>query len=290
MKRIVSIALFGDGDKYAQYFYAFVLAHLNLFPLRDGWTLRVYMDDTAANGAVGRGARRLEHEGLIEYRYMGPSRNASGKLLLTKCMLWRCAPVFEEDVEYVFCRDLDAAPMPRDRAVCEQFIASKAALHTVHDNLAHAGVMGGLCGFYAPEFRKLTGLRSLEDLYAFGNKRDDDWALHGTDQMVLNKMTQVFRLMTLLEHRFNGWTEGRPSAHRREASAYECVGYSTPMVDSGRWDQKIYAPLLCATADRLANHLGAAGYDHAAARKFWEMHGDEALAKVVRDCEEKSRA
>ena len=27
-----------------------------------------------------------------------------------------------------------------------------------------------------------------------------------------------------------------------------------------------------------------------AKQRQWEMHGDEALAKVVRDCEEKSRA
>jgi hypothetical protein len=281
--KIVSIALFGGGDKYAQYFYAFVLGHLNLFPGRDGWSLRVHVDDEVAGSPIGEAIRRLQGRGLVEYRYMGMSLGAAGTLLLTKCMMWRCAPVFDADAEYVFCRDIDAAPMPRDRAACEQFIVSKAAVHTVHDNLAHAGIMGGLCGFYAPEFRKLTELCSLDDLYAFANKTDAEWALHGTDQVVLNKMTQNQKV-TLLEHRFNGWTEGKPGPHRREASGYECVGFSTPMLDVGlsRWIDGHY---LIAMADCLANHLGAAGYDYVAARQFWEKYGDQQIAKEVRDCE-----
>lgn len=45
MNKVVSIALFGDGDKYAKYLSTFVLAHHNLFPKSDGWRLYLAVDD-----------------------------------------------------------------------------------------------------------------------------------------------------------------------------------------------------------------------------------------------------
>jgi len=280
-KKVISAALFGDGDKYAQYVSAFVLGALNLFPPQDGWVVRLHVDDVVRRSPRHRVLDGMDRAGLIQLKYM------LGEPLLTRAMLWRLAPVFDEGVEYVFSRDLDAPPMPRDRAACEQFIVSKCALHTVHDNLAHSGVMGGLCGFWAPEFRRLTGIDSLTELYKFADRSDEQWREHGTDQHVLNRISATKINLTLLEHRFNGWTEGRPTDYRREASTYGCQDWSCPTPDAGQWDKvgSYDCGSLRLRADQLGNHLGCAGYDHLAARHFWETHGNEEYARALRACE-----
>lgn len=279
MKKVISIAVFGEGDKgesYAQYLPAFVRAHLNLFPLEENWRLHVYTGREIMLGHRGSTLRRLGEAGLISLTVMAQQAP------LTKGMLWRMAPVFEDGIEYVFCRDLDACPMPRDRAVCDQFIASEATVSACHDNLSHAGVMGGLSGYHAPAFRKATGFNSLEDLYAFANLNNNVWAQHGTDQNVLNRLIDRPGGPTLLEHRFNGWTEGKPTAYRRAAATYACPAWSTPTPDKGK--SKLTGDL-AVRADQLANHLGAAGFDHLAAKAFWDTHGDPKLAAKIAECE-----
>jgi len=275
MKKVVSIAVFGDADRYAQYLSAFVRAHLNLFPISDGWRLCVHIDDNVAKCRHGEFIRRLGAAGLVDAEQMGSAA-------LTKAMLWRMKPVFS-DADYVFCRDLDACPMPRDRAVCDQFIVSQATVHTVHDNLAHAGIMGGLCGFRVAAFQRETGLRALDDLYRFANIGDDIWRLHGTDQNVLNRLICRPGGPIVLEHRFAGWTNGSPTGYRRSPGIYDGQqAYSAPTPDVGV--SKLQGEL-ARKADRLAAHMGAAGYDHLAAQQFYDEHGDPAVAEAVRVCE-----
>lgn len=273
MKKAVSIALFGDNwFNYAQYSHAFVLAHLNLFPITDGWTLCVYLDDVVSSGKYGKFFRVLADAGLVQVSNMGSA-------ILTKAMLWRMAPVFDGNFDYVFCRDLDACPMPRDRAVCDQFIGSGLVVHTCHDSRSHAGIMGGLCGFKAAEFRDKTNIRSMSDLYETAAKTDAEWSIHGTDQNVLARIVDKTDGPSLLEHRYGGWTAGAPGKTDRVAASYFCPAWSTPTPDVG---VSKLANDLSVHADRLAGHLGAAGYDHEAAVKFWNENGDQDVAvKVV---------
>lgn len=269
--KVVSLVLFGSGDKYGQYLRAFVRAHLNLFPQSEEWSLRVHVDDIVRDGEYGAYLKRLESAGLVETRNMGSAP-------LTAAMLWRLAPVFDPAVDYVFCRDLDACPMPRDRACCDAFIVSQCVVHTIHDNVAHFGIMGGLCGFVAPAFRTATGMGSLADLYAWAAESDTRWARHGTDQEVLGRLLDQGNGPSLLEHRFAGWAQGQPHREeKRKPSHYQCAAWSVPVPDE--------APPWPPMADRLAAHLGAAGFDHKSAVAFWDEHGDPEIAKRVAECE-----
>ena len=272
MKKVVALALFGDGDRYAQYLRSFVLAHLNLFPIRDDWRLRIHVDAAMCKSPL--------------LSWLGPLTNfvethvLKEPPILTKAMLWRMAPAFDPEVDYVFPRDLDACPMPRDLRACQEFIRSEATVHTVHDAPVHVGVMGGLCGFRTAALRGVTGWKCLDHLYHFANQTVSAWAQHGTDQIVLNRMLERYPSMTLLEHRYHGWHAG-PGAHPpREASIYPCQAWSTPLADEGPAD----LDGLRTPADRLANHLGAAGYDHEAAWRFWMERGDPILAAHFRAC------
>lgn len=276
MKKVISLALFGTGDSYSQYVRAFIRAHLNLFPIDQGWFLRVHYDDVMLATSTGNLLRHYAWDSLIELRHMGESKG--------KChsMVWRLNPVFDEDVSHVFSRDLDAIPMPRDRAVCEQFIASGADMGTAHDNIHHVGVMGGLCHFNAAKFKTATAFKSLDDIYNL--VRGIDWDRHGADQDVLNRIISVWTNITLLEHRYSGWSKGSSSNNgKRPAGQYHCDAYSKPLPDTG------IAPKLSlenlTAADALGNHLGCAGYDHEHAQQWWDENGDQELRRRIEAAE-----
>ena len=269
--KIYSTALFGTGDKYAQYLPAFVLGALNLFPQSEGWCVRVQVDDDLIDHTrAGAMLACLFGAGVIDLRVRAPAP-------LTKAMLWRVAPVFEVDSEFVFCRDIDAPPMPRDRAVCETFMRSPASIGTCHDNVAHAGVMGGLCHFRSKEFREQSGLYTLDDLYRYAAQSAEQWGQHGTDQNVLNRLVVERPKLVLLEHRYGGWVEGKPTDNARRPGTYPCKAWSTPTPNVGKPPST--------RADHLGNHLGCAGYDHHTAREYWETFGDPEIARVVNSCE-----
>ena len=127
MKKVVSIALFGERyTEYAKYLPAFVRAHLNIFP---DWKLIIHCDRRYDPPFI----HRFYATGLVSIVTRDPA-------MLCTSMLWRMSPVFPgfaEDAEYVFCRDIDSLPMPRDRAAMEWFINSGATTHTIHDNEMH---------------------------------------------------------------------------------------------------------------------------------------------------------
>lgn len=282
MCKVLSLALFGDatrkdgsGMNYHAYLSSGILAAANLFPADEGWQIYMHVDPVTLEGPYGSTLVKMAKANLIVLKSMGEA-------VLTRAMLWRMAPVFELGVDYVFARDIDCISMPRDRAICDVFIASGAVAGTAHDSLSHTGILGGLCGFHAPTFRKATGLNTLEDLYKFAATSNDAWARHGTDQVVLNRLIDRPNGPVLLEHRYNGWHTGPNTYPPRRAGEYLTKSYSTPVPDKGKCK---LAPELREEADRLANHLGAAGYDLVKARKFWEMYGDSKITQLVTECE-----
>ena len=276
MKKVISVALFGPGDRYAQYLPALALGHLNLYPRDEDWSLRVHVG--CVEDRWIKFLSRLCREKLIEITFMHPWE-------VGKCeaMLWRLEPLFDPGVDYVFCRDLDAPPMPRDRACMEQFIRSEAMMHTVHDAPVHVGVMGGLCGFRVAELRRATDWKALADVYRSAGD-DVDWSRHGADQDVLNRLVfgHDHTSLTLLEHRYAGWHCGPRERRRALPGSYRCQSWSAPVPDDGYRSHPLD---LVREADLLGAHLGCADYDYTAARAFWEEHGDPAIARLVRECE-----
>lgn len=280
MKKIISIALFGPNyAKYSVNLTAFVRAHHNVF---DGYSLRVHIDDFVAKARVGKLLGRYATAGLIDLSLMGSA-------VLCRSMLWRLAPLFEADADFVFSRDIDCPPMPRDYAVCEEFIRSvadgkKCCLATCHDSSSHAGIMGGLCGFHAPEFRRVMGWSSLGDIYKAAACSTEQWEKHGTDQDVLNRLCLRPGGPRLFEHRYGGWEAGKKTLGKiRPVGRYACGGISavTPDVGLSKFKSDV-----AAKADQLAAHLGAAGFDHLAAVRFWKQHGDPETEAAIAACEQ----
>lgn len=277
MRKVLATALFGGSDKYERYLRAWLRGALNLFPASDDWSIFVAVDDMTFD-RYRRFFDRLRTTGLVEVRSFGSAP-------LCKAMLWRMAPVFES-TDVVFCRDIDAPPMPRDRACCDAFIDSDCVVHTVHDNPLHIGIMGGLCGFRSREFRDATGLLTLGGLFFEANFTDEMWGSHGADQVALNRLLDRIGGPKLLEHRFAGWAAGQPAQlPRRQPGYYDCAGQSATVPDTGwSWNDGLSADVVAA-ADRLGNHLGCAGYDEAPAISFWDQYGDPHVAFWLSACE-----
>lgn len=124
---------------------------------------------------------RLDAAGLLKLVPMGEAPSLCG------AMLWRMLPIFSGEYEYVACRDVDAMPMPRDRMCVEEFIASGLAMHAIHDNPAHSGLMGGMIAANCYEFM----LRILKDKIVAETfdamiSAGSDANAHGKDQNWLN--------------------------------------------------------------------------------------------------------
>lgn len=122
--------------------------------------------------------------GLIDLRFFGVSDSICG----STGMLARLNPVFDDqDVDYVACRDIDSIPTPRERRCVEEFIASGKAVSTIHDNPAHAGLMGGTLCVKAKRFKEIAGTRSVSEMIT-RHGSDIDYTKHGADQHLLNRM------------------------------------------------------------------------------------------------------
>jgi hypothetical protein len=278
MNKVLSVALFGENhDRYAVYLPAFVLGALNVFSDDDGWRVRVHVDEHVFDSRWGRFLVALVGTGLMDVVRMPEAP-------LTKAMMWRLDPIWDTAATFVFCRDLDAAVMPRDLACCEEFVRvapeRKLAVHTIHDSSMHEGIMGGLCGFQAPLLREATGWKSLSDLYAAAATDDDVYAQHGVDQIVLNRLLLRAGGPRLFEHRYNGWHAGPGKHPARRPGIYACGGVSSPVPDSAFGASRMN-PWRHEYADRLGNHLGCAGYNFVEAERFWFTYGDPDISVAV---------
>lgn len=258
-KRVISLAIFGDGG-YWQYLPAYIRAHHALFP---GYELRIHHDDAIDRAPYGHALRALEVRGLVALRQM-PSRPETGKC---EKMLWRIAPAWDPEVEYLFCRDIDALPTWRERRACEEFIASGIDAHALSDNPAHCGLMGGLCGFRAETLRALAF--SHADFVVSAGFSDERWAQHGADQDFLN--SRAGARLRVFEHapfRYPA-EEDRPERSRTTPTVEGATRFS---VDLATFNDPRVPLDVRQAADTLIPYMGVAGHDPQRAINYYDWH------------------
>lgn len=185
MKKVISFCLFAPerGSStglpreanlrwYCAYLPLTILGYKVLFPefevrLHSNLSLNEVLDDGTTQWAA--------ENNVIKYVHV----DRDDPLCLA--MLWRIMPLFDPDVEYVFCRDVDAMPRIRDRKAVEVFIKSKCYVHALLDNVSHDGLMGGMCGFRVDKICETLHEVNWELFIARGG----DWEIHGADQVFL---------------------------------------------------------------------------------------------------------
>jgi hypothetical protein len=167
------------GTFFFRYIQTLLRAHHSVFP---DWELRVHHDENITSGYHGGVLLNLAERGLVTLVYMG------GAKTLTGSMLWRMAPLFDSNVDYVACRDVDSLPTPRERRMLDEFIASGATAHAILDADGHSGpLMGGMIAFHAGKFRTSFPFRNFDELSKDIGSSGLDLNVHGADQNYLNR-------------------------------------------------------------------------------------------------------
>lgn len=190
MKRVHSLSFFKSpqsgyespraGTSQGIFFLNFIpttiRAHFAVWP---DWELRIYHDRRVMEYPCWPWLERLAEAKMLTLVDKGETRD------LCYGMLWRMEPLFDPDVEYFICRDIDSLPMHRDRAMVEEFIASGATAHCILDSESHSGpYMGGMVGWNAPKLRAALNVKSLDEMIALYGVID--LSIHGSDQRLLN--------------------------------------------------------------------------------------------------------
>ncbi|MDP3768603.1 MAG: hypothetical protein Q8S13_11370, partial [Dehalococcoidia bacterium] len=265
-KRVISLAVWGEGGYWA-YLPAFVRAHHTLFP---GYELRVHHDDGIFNAPYGAAMFGLQARNLVRLVNM-PARDGEGKC---QRMLWRLAPAWDDEVGFVFARDLDALPTWRERCVVEEFLASAMSGETdtsaIHDNTAHSGLMGGMSGFRASVLRAFA--TTFEDFIAAAGFDDARWAQHGADQDYLN--AKIAPRMRIFEHSVFRWLDEDGVTRRyRKPSDWSVGGPRNTSIqfvtDIAPFEDARVPAAIREQSNGLIPYLGAAGYPIDRAIEFY---------------------
>lgn len=209
-----------------------------------GWKLWIHHDERVKDYPYFRVLKALEGN-RQDFRLipMGTAETLCGS------MLWRVAPIFEQGVEYVACRDIDSLPMPRDFKMLEQFVESGRGAHAILDSESHCGpFMGGMVAWASAALREVIG----EDLCCYEQmlKRFpiQNPNQHGSDQVWMNSSLWPRLAGNTFIHQ------------KRQDIQYPSAGIVRRIV-----------PQEC-EEDKLANHIGGAYEAEKVVRFYDERH------------------
>jgi hypothetical protein len=164
LKNLISYSLFGKEDRYWASIPFILIANELIY---DGFINRFYVHKEVTENPlfklfveVANRTSKLEYE-IIEEPYKA-----------TEPTTWRMRPLWDKDVEFLFCRDIDATPRSDERQATLLFQKSRFAIHGIRSYWTHqTKLMAGLCGFNVPRVRKvMVHYKSFEDYKNFGRK------------------------------------------------------------------------------------------------------------------------
>lgn len=260
---VASYCVFGKQPHYRLALAGIIRAHHHIFP---GWQLWLHHDEKDVRHWQG-----YVREGLLRLVDCRPFVDRG------RAMLWRMKPIWEKNVDYVICRDMDSLPMVRDRRMVEVFMATNCIAHTEADHAEHtAPFMGGMCGFHAPRFRSITYFDSWDQFIVAGYN-DLAAPTGGADQIHLYEVLWP-RLERLTCHHRVRATTGAPM---RSPHIYYHID-DLPLLDVSETIQ--------AEADTLSEYVGYRAFTEenaadtlARTKAFYAQHGEPKLmARIER--------
>lgn len=235
------------------------------------WQLRIHHDETINASPYTPVLNDLQDMGLVKLVFVNEP------VLKTRAMLWRMLPVWDSEVGFVFCKDMDSVMTPRERKCMEHFMhESHRCAMGINDNPAHSlAMMGGLVGFNCPNFIEVTGIRSYSEFLSLGRFSDSQWERHGTDQILLNdailpRVNRCFNLYRIY-----------PNAGRLDSNhcIFDVPSITLPGVN----------PEYVAKGNSTSGYVGACGgaggisYIHG----FVLEYGNQEFNKIIEDLENK---
>lgn len=254
MNNVMSYALFG---KFYETVPMILRAHHSVYP---GWEIRIHHDTATTDAAYWKVLLRLEKIGMVKLVHVADEPR------YTRAMLWRLLPIWDGRTDFVFCRDLDALPQPKERRAVEQFLISDKTVHGINDNAMHGiPLMGGMCGFHARSFIGRTGITGFSQLV---DRCPRNWADHGTDQRVIGELWPQLRSGALI--------------HRLHEGATPYVDCDCVMEDAN-WPLPDINPEVEARGDSFINYIGAAGTntEWQVISRFYDKHANDAVKAIM---------
>lgn len=184
---INSFSAFGEKrQSYMSLFPLIIRMHFSLYP-DERWKIRLTTDRPfTENDFYGKEINNLIKSGLLQFKIINNGGSMYEQPVKGIGMLWRLSPAWEEENDYVFCRDLDSILTPRQTKLVQHFINSGLSVHGINDNNSHdIPLMGGMIGVKCSSFTKLIGFSSFSNMINSWNKNRSYWDRHGKDQEFL---------------------------------------------------------------------------------------------------------
>lgn len=183
MKKLLSYVLFGGEERFWNNIPYLLIT--NSFVYQD-FHMKFFVHEDCIKSSLfsllGEPARKFDN---IEIEIVNEPVKG------TKLTIWRMKPLWEDDVEYLFCRDIDYAITDLERKSVEYFIKqtdrSICSIRSYH--LHTTPLMAGLCGFKVKEvYEKIKNrASSFAEYIDFGIKNVEyckNW-WWGCDQALL---------------------------------------------------------------------------------------------------------
>lgn len=105
---------------------------------------------------------------------------------LTKAMLWRMKPAFDNNVKMFICRDTDSPLTYRERQAVYQWEKSTKSAHAITDSVSHnIYMLGGMIGFKNDSFRNFVPYSNWDEMV---DNKGIDYNVKGADQDFLNRI------------------------------------------------------------------------------------------------------
>lgn len=196
---VSSYALFGSNPSYWNNIALVIKAHKAIVPQ---WGIYIFHDSNINTIRSAQKLIDLQKDGHIKLIQVDDNTPRC------KAMLWRMLPVWDDEVDYVFCKDADTLPTYKEFQIAAEFIQSNYSVLGINDNPAHGiALMGGMVGFNTKRFRKLTNLNSFNDMVSL-MEPNFNWDQHGADQIMLNqKILPKVLSQTIIYRVFDGATK-----------------------------------------------------------------------------------
>lgn len=180
MKNIISYCLYGHKDRYWRLIPSLFVSNKEM---NKDHILRIYAHEEIKNNKYYSIIDFLIENEIIEVEFI----NEDYKNTYLTC--WRVKPLWDEDVRYVYCRDIDSLPTPFGTRVINYFQNSNYSLHSMRSHPLHTiPLMAGLCGFDRFKLKRILN-SSFEEYIEYGKKNCpycSDWRW-GCDQELLCK-------------------------------------------------------------------------------------------------------
>lgn len=184
MKKVYSLVLFYSPSTddlwhralYPKFLSSVLRSFELLFAPDPEWELHIGLDMNSYNGYYYPVLFRLaETTRWLKVYSLGVVENAAVGSLS------RMRPIWDANADFVFCRDVDSLPTPRDKWVCDHFVHTGNTACTIADHPGHYWkVMTGMMGFRGEAIRNRWD--SFDSLLS-GIPRDD---VHVNDQIFLH--------------------------------------------------------------------------------------------------------